>query len=66
VFLVNSGSEASDLAIRLASATTGRRDVVAVREAYHGWTYGTDAVSTSIADNPNALANRGIAEQLPR
>ena len=25
---------------------------------YHGWTYGTDAVSTSIADNPNALATR--------
>ncbi|MCT7657213.1 aminotransferase [Mycobacterium deserti] len=58
VFLVNSGSEASDLAIRLATAATGRRDVMAVREAYHGWTYGTDAVSTSIADNPNALATR--------
>ena len=58
VFLVNSGSEASDLAIRLAAAATGRRDVVAVSEAYHGWTYGTDAVSTSIADNPNALATR--------
>ncbi|HKP39493.1 aminotransferase [Mycobacterium sp.] len=58
VFLVNSGSEASDLAIRLATAVTGRRDIVAVREAYHGWTYGTDAVSTSTADNPNALATR--------
>jgi 4-aminobutyrate aminotransferase-like enzyme/Ser/Thr protein kinase RdoA (MazF antagonist) len=58
IFLVNSGSEASDLAIRLATAATGRRDVVAVREAYHGWTYGTDAVSTSTADNPNALATR--------
>src|SRR5262249_48268887 len=43
---------------RLATAATGRRDVVAVREAYHGWTYGTDAVSTSTADNPNALATR--------
>lgn len=58
VFLVNSGSEASDLAIRLATAATGRRDVVAVREAYHGWTFGTDAVSTSTADNPNAIATR--------
>lgn len=58
VFLVNSGSEASDLALRLAMAATGRRDVVAVREAYHGWTYATDAVSTSTADNPNALATR--------
>lgn len=58
VFLVNSGSEASDLAMRLALAATGRRDVVAVREAYHGWTYATDAVSTSTADNPNAVATR--------
>lgn len=58
VFLVNSGSEASDLALRLAMAATGRLDVVAVREAYHGWTYATDAVSTSVADNPNALATR--------
>ncbi|MET4428433.1 aminotransferase [Mycolicibacterium sp. 624] len=58
VFLVNSGSEASDLAIRLATAASGRRDVVAVREAYHGWTYATDAVSTSTADNPNALSTR--------
>jgi 4-aminobutyrate aminotransferase-like enzyme/Ser/Thr protein kinase RdoA (MazF antagonist) len=58
VFLVNSGSEASDLALRLAMAATGRRDIVAVREAYHGWTYATDAVSTSTADNPNALATR--------
>ncbi len=58
VFLVNSGSEASDLALRLAMAATGRRDVIAVREAYHGWTFATDAVSTSTADNPNALATR--------
>ena len=58
VFLVNSGSEADDLALRLAMAATGRHDVVAVAEAYHGWTYATDAISTSIADNPNALATR--------
>jgi 4-aminobutyrate aminotransferase-like enzyme/Ser/Thr protein kinase RdoA (MazF antagonist) len=58
VFMVNSGSEASDLALRLAMAVTNRSDVVAVREAYHGWTYATDAVSTSVADNPNALTTR--------
>jgi 4-aminobutyrate aminotransferase-like enzyme/Ser/Thr protein kinase RdoA (MazF antagonist) len=58
VFFVNSGSEAVDLAIRLAMAATGRQDIVAMREAYHGWTYASDAVSTSIADNPNALATR--------
>ncbi|MFF2388078.1 aminotransferase class III-fold pyridoxal phosphate-dependent enzyme [Agromyces sp. NPDC058104] len=58
VFLVNSGSEATDLAIRVALAATGRRDVVSVLEAYHGWTYASDAVSTSTADNPNALETR--------
>ncbi|WP_345803280.1 aminotransferase [Microbacterium sp. AZCO] len=58
VFLVNSGSEAVDLALRLAHAWTGRPDLLAVREAYHGWTYLSDAVSTSIADNPAALETR--------
>jgi 4-aminobutyrate aminotransferase-like enzyme/Ser/Thr protein kinase RdoA (MazF antagonist) len=58
VFLVNSGSEAVDLALRLGQAWSGRNDVLAVQEAYHGWTYLTDAVSTSIADNPAALQTR--------
>ncbi|WP_226531804.1 aminotransferase [Microbacterium paraoxydans] len=58
VFLVNSGSEAVDLSLRLARAATGRRDVLAVRESYHGWTDLADAVSTSIADNPAALTTR--------
>lgn len=58
VFLVNSGSEANDLAIRLAWAYSGGRDVLSVLEGYHGWTVGADAVSTSIADNPKALSSR--------
>ncbi|WP_341952128.1 aminotransferase [Salinibacterium sp. TMP30] len=58
VFLVNSGSEAVDLALRIAQAWKSRSDVLAVREAYHGWTYLSDAVSTSIADNPGALSTR--------
>ena len=58
VFLVNSGSEANDLAIRLAWAYSGARDMLSVLEAYHGWTVGADAVSTSIADNPQALSSR--------
>jgi 4-aminobutyrate aminotransferase-like enzyme len=58
VFLVNSGSEANDLALRIALAATGHRDVIAVGEAYHGWTYVTDAVSTSTADNPDAVGTR--------
>ncbi len=35
-FLVNSGSEANELALRLARAATGRRGVVAMRDGYHG------------------------------
>lgn len=58
VFFVNSGSEATDLALRLAMAYSGRTDIVAMREAYHGWTLASDAVSTSVADNPNAIATR--------
>ncbi len=58
VLFVNSGSEAVDLAIRMARAATRRQDVLAVTEAYHGWTVGADAISTSIGDNPNALESR--------
>ncbi|HEV7308916.1 aminotransferase [Ensifer sp.] len=58
VFLVNSGSEANDLALRLAWARSGARNVVSLLEAYHGWTVASDAVSTSIADNPQALQTR--------
>ncbi|MGE8372739.1 MAG: aminotransferase [Pseudomonas putida] len=58
VFMVNSGTEANDLAIRLAWAYSGGRDLLSVLEAYHGWSVATDATSTSIADNPQALETR--------
>ncbi|MGO3147920.1 MAG: aminotransferase [Leucobacter sp.] len=58
VLLVNSGSEAVDLALRLAQAATGRETIVALREAYHGWTMASDAVTTSAYDNPSALESR--------
>lgn len=58
VFLVNSGSEANDLAIRLAWAASGARNMLCLLEGYHGWTVGADSVSTSIADNPAALTTR--------
>jgi 4-aminobutyrate aminotransferase-like enzyme/Ser/Thr protein kinase RdoA (MazF antagonist) len=38
VFLLNSGSEANDLAVRLAREFTGRRDVLCLDASYHGWT----------------------------
>jgi 4-aminobutyrate aminotransferase-like enzyme/Ser/Thr protein kinase RdoA (MazF antagonist) len=58
VFLVNSGSEAVDLALHMAQIATDRMDLIAVREAYHGWTLLSDAVTTSLYDNPKALETR--------
>ena len=37
-FFVNSGSEANELALRLARATSGGRDVIVIDHAYHGHT----------------------------
>jgi len=36
VFFVNSGSEANELALRLARTHTGREDVIVLEHAYHG------------------------------
>ncbi len=52
---VNSGSEAVDLAWRMAKAHTGQRGAVVMEEAYHGWTDAVEALSP--AGKPdNALA----------
>ncbi len=58
VLLVNSGTEAIDLALRIAKLATGRNQVITHREGYHGWSLAADAITTSAFDNPNALANR--------
>ena len=44
-FFVNSGSEANELALRMASTFTGRGDVVVVDGAYHGSTAACVAIS---------------------
>lgn len=44
-YLVNSGSEANDLAMRLARAYTGRKDIVCLDGAYHGNLTSTMAIS---------------------
>jgi 4-aminobutyrate aminotransferase-like enzyme len=58
VFLVSTGSEANDLALRLCRAATGARDVLCFDGAYHGWTTATDEISTSPVDNPRAVETR--------
>ncbi|MDA2934685.1 aminotransferase class III-fold pyridoxal phosphate-dependent enzyme [Acidobacteria bacterium AH-259-D05] len=40
-FLVNSGSEANDNAIKLARAVTGRREIISLAGSFHGRTYGS-------------------------
>ncbi|MDH5233430.1 MAG: aminotransferase class III-fold pyridoxal phosphate-dependent enzyme, partial [Gemmatimonadota bacterium] len=52
VFLVNSGSEANELALRLARTHTGGRDMVVTAQGYHGNTTGTIAVSSYKFDQP--------------
>ncbi len=62
VFLVNTGSEANELALRLARIATGGTEVIAVRGAYHGWTAATDAITTSAASTirvPSAPGRAG-------
>ena len=53
VFLVNSGSEANDLALRLARAYTGNTDIVTVDHAYHGH------LTSLIEISPYKFAGRG-------
>jgi 4-aminobutyrate aminotransferase-like enzyme len=45
VYLCNSGSEAVELALRLAKTYTGRQDVICVEAGYHGNTQGCIDVS---------------------
>jgi 4-aminobutyrate aminotransferase-like enzyme/Ser/Thr protein kinase RdoA (MazF antagonist) len=51
-FFVCSGSEANELALRMARARTGRRGVVVVGGAYHGNTQGLIEVSPYKFDGP--------------
>src|SRR5262249_9815719 len=51
-FFVNSGSEANELALRLARARTGRRDMIALEAAYHGHTNAMIDISPYKHDGP--------------
>ncbi len=58
LFLVNSGAEANENALKLASFHTGRKKVVAFRKAFHGRT----SAAVRVTDNPKIVApvNEGI------
>ena len=57
LFLCNSGAEVNENALKLASFKTGKKRIIAFKEAFHGRTSGTVAVT----DNPNIQApfNKG-------
>jgi acetylornithine/N-succinyldiaminopimelate aminotransferase len=52
LFLVNSGAEANENAMKLASFYTGRKKIVAFSKAFHGRT----ALAVAATDNPSIIA----------
>jgi acetylornithine aminotransferase len=52
LFLINSGAEANENALKLASFQTGRKKVVAFSHAFHGRTSG----AVNVTDNPKIQA----------
>jgi len=56
VHFTNSGTEAIDLAMMMARASTGNHDIVSLRNSYHGATYGAQSV-TGIANFRHNIAH---------
>jgi len=52
-YIVNSGTEANEAAIKLAKRTTGRSEIIACQSSYHGSTHG----SLSVTGNETKKAN---------
>jgi 4-aminobutyrate aminotransferase-like enzyme len=57
-FFVNSGSEANELALRLARAHTGREDIIVLEHAYHGHTNTLIDISPYKFDGPGGGGKR--------
>ncbi len=57
-FFVNSGSEANELALRLARAHTGREDIIVLEHAYHGHTNALIDISPYKFDGPGGGGKR--------
>lgn len=64
-FLVNSGSEANELALRLAEAYTGARDVVVLGEGYHGNTSSLVDISPYKFDGPGGAGPPPWVHRVP-
>ena len=64
-YFVNSGSEANELALRLARAYTGKRDVIVVEGAYHGNTSTLVDVSPYKHDGPGGSGAPAWVHKVP-
>lgn len=62
---VNSGSEANELAIRMAKTTTGRNDMLAIEIGYHGNTNAVIAVSSYKFDGKGGKGKPSNTHILP-
>ncbi len=60
LFLVNSGAEANENALKLASFYNGRKKVVAFTKAFHGRT----SAAVAVTDNPKIKAPLNFAEHV--
>ena len=52
LFLVNSGAEANENALKLASFVTGRKKIVSFKKGFHGRT----SAAVAVTDNPKLIA----------
>jgi 4-aminobutyrate aminotransferase-like enzyme len=64
-FFTNSGSEANELALRLARAATGRPDVATVDVAYHGNTQRLVEISPYKFNGPGGAGQRADVQVVP-
>lgn len=65
VHFTNSGAEAIDLALMMARIATQNQDVIALRNAYHGGTYGAQSLTgvRSFRHNTGLLSNITFAAE---
>lgn len=64
-FFVNSGSEANDLALRMARTHTKRQDIVVLENAYHGHTSALIDVSPYKFDGPGGAGRKDFVHVAP-
>lgn len=65
IHLVNSGSEANELALRMARAATGRRDVAVLEGGYHGNTTSLVDISAYKFDGPGGAGRPATTHVAP-